>query len=181
MPADHCTLGWLLGRLHKHAFGIVMLLLGVVAMAPGVSIVAGVLLLIPSFQMIRGRMAPRFPRRIALRAWPARRLAVIVQRGIPWMRMLERVIHPRWPVPMVATKRVVGIVVMLLSLALVMTPIPFTNVLPAALISLIALAYLEEDGLVLAFALALSVVALAFAGAAAWNAVGDVRGWVRAW
>ena len=61
-PADHFTLGWLMGSLHKRSFGIIMLLLSVVAIAPGASIVAGVLLLIPAFQMIAGRPAPVFPR-----------------------------------------------------------------------------------------------------------------------
>jgi len=51
-PADHFTLGWLMGRLHKRSFGPIMLLLAVVAIAPGVSIVAGLLLMIPASQMI---------------------------------------------------------------------------------------------------------------------------------
>ena len=38
-PPDHFTLGWLMGRLHKRSFGLIMLLLAVVAIAPGVSIV----------------------------------------------------------------------------------------------------------------------------------------------
>jgi hypothetical protein len=53
-PTDHFTLGWLMSGLSKHSFGILLLLLSVVAIAPGASIVAGVLLLIPAFQMIEG-------------------------------------------------------------------------------------------------------------------------------
>jgi hypothetical protein len=60
-PMDHFTLGWLMGSLHKRSFGIITLLLAVVAIAPGVSIVAGLLLMIPAFQMIVGRPAPVFP------------------------------------------------------------------------------------------------------------------------
>jgi hypothetical protein len=47
-PPDHFTLGWLLAGLSKHSFGILLLLLSVIAIAPGASIVAGVLLLIPA-------------------------------------------------------------------------------------------------------------------------------------
>jgi hypothetical protein len=36
-----------MGSLRKRSFGIIMLLLALVAMAPGVSIVAGLLLMIP--------------------------------------------------------------------------------------------------------------------------------------
>ena len=64
-PSDHFTLGWLMSRMHKRSFGLIMLLLAVVAIAPGVSIVAGLLLMIPSFQMIAGQNLPAFPRRIA--------------------------------------------------------------------------------------------------------------------
>ncbi|QOZ66351.1 exopolysaccharide biosynthesis protein [Bradyrhizobium arachidis] len=49
---DRFTLGWLMGRLHKRSFGPIMPLLAVVAIAPDVSIVAGLLLMIPASQMI---------------------------------------------------------------------------------------------------------------------------------
>jgi len=54
-PTNHFTLSWLTSRLSKHSFGIIILLLSVIAIAPGASIVAGVLLLIPAVQMIAGR------------------------------------------------------------------------------------------------------------------------------
>ena len=104
-PADHFTLGWLMGSLRKRSFGIIMLLLAVVAIAPGVSIVAGLLLMIPAFQMIAGRTCPVFPRRIAARPLPTRHLAALVQRAVPVLRYLEKIIHPRWPTPLDATKR----------------------------------------------------------------------------
>ena len=98
-PMDHFTLDWLLGSLHKRAFGILVFLLAVVAIAPGGSIVAGVLLLIPAFQMIAGRAAPVFPRRVATRSLPTRHLAALMQRAIPVLRVLEKVSHPRWLTP----------------------------------------------------------------------------------
>jgi hypothetical protein len=78
---DYFTLGWLMGNLHKRSFGISMLLLALVAMAPGVAIVAGFLLMIPALQMIAGRPAPFFPRFIADRPLPTRQLAALVQRA----------------------------------------------------------------------------------------------------
>ena len=65
VPANHFTLAWLMGRLHTYSFGIIMLLLALVAIAPGLSIVAGLLLMVPAVQMIAGQSAPAFPRRIA--------------------------------------------------------------------------------------------------------------------
>jgi len=168
-PTDHFTLGWLMGSLRKRSFGIVMLLLALVAMAPGISFVAGLLLMIPAFQMIQGHLAPIFPRRIAARPFPARHLAVLVQRAVPVLRYLEKIIHPRWPTPLEATKRVVGVVVVILNATVVFAPIPLSNVVPALVIALISLAYLEEDGLLLAIALLSAVIVLTVAAVAVWQ------------
>ena len=102
--------------------------------------------------MIAGKPAPVFPRCIAVRPLPTRHLAALVQRAVPVLRYLEKLIHPRWPTPFEATKRVVGAVVVILSVTLVFTPIPLSNVVPAPVIALISLAYLEEDGLLLSIA-----------------------------
>ena len=152
-PTEYFTLDWLMGSLRKRSFGIIMLLLAVVAMAPGVSIVAGLLLMIPALQMIAGRPAPIFPRRIAARPLPTRHLAALVQRAVPVMRYIERIIHPRWRTPLEATKRLDGATILILSVTVVFTPIPLSNVVPAFVIALISLAYLEEDGLLLSIAL----------------------------
>ena len=170
-PTDHFTLGWLMGSLHKRSFGIIMLLLAVVAIAPGASVVAGLLLMIPAFQMIAGRSAPVFPRRIAARPLPTRHLAALVQRAVPVLKYLEKVIHPRWPTPFEATKRLVGTVVAILSATLVFIPIPLSNVLPALVIALISLAYLEEDGILLSIALLAAVIVLTIVLAAVWGMV----------
>jgi hypothetical protein len=170
-PRDHFTLGWLMGRLGKHSFGIIMLLLALVALAPGIAIVAGLLLMIPAFQMVAGHAAPFFPRGIAAHPFPTRHLAAVVQRAVPVLRYLEKMIHPRWPTPLEATKRLVGVIVVILDVPVVAAPIPLGSVVPAGVIVLIALAYLEEDGLLLAIALLAAAVVLSIAVAAVWETV----------
>jgi hypothetical protein len=174
-PKDQFTLGWLMGTLHKRSFGIVMLFCAVIAVVPGVSIVAGVVLMITAVQMIEGRLAPAFPSGIAARPLPARHLAAVLQRSLPVLRYLERVTHPRWQTPHEATKRVVGIAVLVLSIALVFTPLPLSNIPPALAIALIALAYLEEDGLLLAVGLVAGVAVVAFQVFAVWEALADAK------
>lgn len=58
-----------------------MLLLALVAMLPGISIVAGLLLVVPALEMIAGRVAPVFPRRFL--SLPTRYLARAVRRAHP--------------------------------------------------------------------------------------------------
>jgi hypothetical protein len=165
-PPDHFTLGWVMGRLSKRSFGMVMLLLALAAIAPGISIVAGLLLMILAFEMIAGRSAPTFPRRLTTRPIATRRLAGLMQQAVPILRALEKVIHPRWATPFEITKRLVGTIVLILSTILVLTPIPLSNVVPALVIALIALAYLEEDGALLIIALTAAVIVMIAAGAA---------------
>jgi hypothetical protein len=171
VPADHFTLGWLMHGLHNRSFGFIMLLLALVAIAPGVSIVAGLLLMIPALQMIADNPAPVFPRRIATRSLPTRHLAAVVQRSIPVLRSLEKVVHPRWHTPLRATKRLVGAVVLVLSMTLVFSPIPLSNVVPALVIVLISIAYLEGDGVLLLIGIVAAVMVMAIATVAVWELI----------
>jgi hypothetical protein len=171
VPSDYFTLGWLMGSLRKRSFGIVMLLLGLAASVPGVSIGAGLLLMIPACQLILGHRAPVFPRRIADHPIPTRRLAALVQRAVPVLRYLEKAIHPRWHTALQAAGRLVGAVVLVLSAALVFIPVPTSNIVPALTIVLISLAWLEEDGLLLAIAILSGLVVSALALAAVWETV----------
>ena len=169
MPTDYFTLGWLMPSLHKHSFGIIILLLALVAITPGLSILAGLLLMIPAAQMIAGKPAPVFPSRVASRSFPARRLAAVLQRAIPMLGYIERVVHPRWHTSPEATKRLVGAIVVILSATLVFIPIPLSNVVPALVIALISLAYIEGDGLLLSIAMLAAIVVLVLATAALWE------------
>jgi hypothetical protein len=125
--------------------------------------------MIPAFQMIAGQRAPAFPRRISGRALPTQHLAAVVQRAVPVLRYLEKAIHLRWLIPHEATKRVVGIVVMMLSATLIVIPVPLSNVVSALVIALISLAYLEEDGLVLSIALVAALVVLGVVLVTLWE------------
>ena len=170
-PADHFTLNWLIGSLPQRSFGVVMLLLGVLAMVPFGSMVPGFLLAILAAQMTVGRPGPVFPRRIATHPLPTRFLVRMGRQAVLVLEYLERVIRPRWPTPFGATKRIIGIVVLLLTSLILLAPVPLTNVPPAADIALISLAYIEEDGVLLAIALTLALILLAIASAAVWGAV----------
>jgi hypothetical protein len=181
VPTDHFTLGWLMHSLHKRSFGIIMLLIALVAIAPGLSIVAGLLLMIPAFQMIAGKPAPVFPRRIATRPLPTRHFVAVVQRSIPVLRYLEKMVHPRWHTPPETTKRLIGAVVVMLSATLVFIPIPLSNVVPAAVIALIALAYIEEDGVLLSIAVVAAVIVLTVAVAAIWELMVGAKWIVGLW
>ena len=167
--AGYFTLDWLMSKLQKQSFGLLMLVLAIVAAAPGICLIGGLLLLIPAFQMIIGRPAPTFPHWIGARHISTRHLGPIVQRAIAVLQYLEKTVHPRGRVPAETSKRVVGIAVVLLCARLILTPIPLSNILPAIVIALISLAYTEEDGLILSICLLAGFVIVAIDLAVVWQ------------
>ena len=67
------------------------------------------------------------------------------------------------------TKRTVGAIVLMLSVTLVFIPLPLSNVVPALVIAMLSLAYLEEDGILLLIALLTATITLSAAAAAVWG------------
>lgn len=173
-PPDHVTLGWILGGLRERSFGVIMILLALMALVPGLSIFIGLLLLPLAVQMILARRSPVLPRFVAGRRLQTRRLAHLIARVIPPLQRIEKLIRPRWPTPFEATKRVVGAVILLLSLTLI-GPIPFSQVIPSLVIMLVALCYLEEDGVMLCIALTIAFVSLSMTAATVWATIAGVE------
>jgi len=68
---------------------------------------------------------------------------------------------------------VLGLVVLTLSLQIILLPLPLSNILPAIVILLISLAYLEEDGLSVAISLTAGAGILAINGSLLWKLLQD--------
>jgi hypothetical protein len=170
LPGEHFTIEWLLGRLDRRSFGIILLVMSLVAMVPGISLLIGPLLAIPAFEMILGRSGPSFPRRIAVYPLRSSALAGIVKRALPLLAVLEKIVHPRWPISPGVSRLAAGVAILALS-GLFLAPLPLIQIVPALLVALIALAYLEEDGLLLCLSLLGAFILLAVATAAVWGAV----------
>jgi hypothetical protein len=170
-PPDHFTLGWLMSTLHQRSFGFLMLFLGLLATAPIGSMVPGLVLAAVAMQMIAGRREPAFPHFIAARRLPSRYLFRLGGRAIPVLRYLENAVHPRWPTIFEAAKRSVGVMVLLLTAVLLLTPVPLSNIAPAIVVVFISVAYIEEDGLLLCFALLIAVVLIGVVSAAVWGTI----------
>jgi hypothetical protein len=173
-PGEAVSLGWVIERLGERSFGLLMFLLALIALVPGLSGFIGVLLMIPAFQMIMARRVPVLPRFIARRQIPRQHLGRLIARMVPLLRRAERLFKPRWPTPFESTRRVVGVVILLLGATLI-EPIPFSHVIPSLVIMLVAIAYLEEDGVFLCVALFVALVSLAITAAGIWGTVAGVN------
>src|SRR5256886_7670394 len=170
-PADYVTVGWLTSTLHRHSFGIIMLCLGLLATTPVGSTVPGLILVVMAAQLIVGRAEPVFPHFIMTRRLSTKQLLWLGGRAIHVLKYFEKAVHPRWPMTFEVAKRAVGVMVLLLTIVLLLTPVPLSNVAPAMVISLISLAYVEEDGLLLSVALLAAITLIGIASAAIWGTI----------
>lgn len=147
-PADMLALGDLLDGLGPRGFGVLLFLAIPPSFFPGVAAIIGspVVILIGLHLLLR-RPHVWLPGFLARRG-PHRALIIrFDQRFSPWLARLERWVKPRWqglidhPLAGIYT----GLLLVLLGVLLAL-PIPFTNLLFALLLLLIALALLERDG-----------------------------------
>jgi hypothetical protein len=178
-PADYVTLDWLIRELHERSFGLVMLLMALVALLPGGSTFIGVLLIYPATQMILAHESPKLPAFIARRRLPTSRLARVLGRASAVLRRMETFIRPRWRTLFVATKRIIGVVILGLAPTLIW-PFPFSHIIPALVVMLLSFAFLEEDGVLLAIAMVAAVCSFAITALTVWAGikVTNLLGWL---
>jgi hypothetical protein len=164
------SIGWLIGELGERSFGLTLLVMAIVALVPGVSTIVGLLIAWPAVQLILGHDTPTLPRAIARREIPVERLARVIDVVVPRLAWVERLVRPRWPTIFETTRRLAGAAMLLVGLTLI-SPVPFSHVVPALVVMLLALAYLEEDGFALLLALSAALCSLAVTAATFWGAV----------
>jgi hypothetical protein len=164
------SIGWLISELGERSFGLTLIVMAIVALLPGASTIVGLLIAWPAIQLMLGHDTAALPRAMARREVGVERLARVIDVVVPRLAWVERLVRPRWPVVFQTLRRLVGAAMLLVGLTLV-SPVPFGHVVPALVIMLLALAYLEEDGFALLLALFAALCSLAVTGAALWGAV----------
>lgn len=164
------TVAWLIEQLGTRSFGLILFVLAIIGFIPGASMLVGVLIAWPAFQMILGHDASVLPRLIARRSVSVNRLSRVIQFTSHRLKWVERLVRPRWPTPFQTTKRLTGFVMLLLGFTMI-SPIPFSQYVPALVIMLLALAYLEEDGVALLVALIAALSSLTVTAATVWGVV----------
>lgn len=176
-PDGPVDLEWLLGNLDKRSFGLLLLLLGLLVIIPGIATIATLALLFPAVEMMLGRRAPSFPRVISKRQFDFKRFKRFTIAVSPMLQAIERISRPRWDARHDVIDRLVGLVVFLLAFS-AGWPLPLVNVIPGMVVVLIAVAYLQEDGLLLAVAMAAALLCLLGLGFTLWASVSAVMEWM---
>lgn len=141
------SIGELLAQFQRRSYGGVFLILALLAILPGISVLAGIALLVPSMQFIGGYRAPIFPKSIGEKSVSVEGLKKWGFIVANWIEKLEKLVKPRFPqLTNSIARRVIGLTIFLLAIV-VAIPFPFSNFPPAIAIICFALALLERDGL----------------------------------
>lgn len=148
---EKVTLAQLRRQLGERAFGLMIFVLAIpnclpIAALPGFSVITGIGLVFFTLQLSVDQREPYLPRWLMRRSFPRGHLQKVLVKAAPLLRQVEKLVVPRWSGLVTGTgERVLGVVALLLSITLLL-PIPFANFLPAAALTVFALALISRDG-----------------------------------
>ena len=162
---DGITLNQLLERTGGRGFYLVVILMAlpfiVPLSIPGVSTVLGLAVALLSFKIALGA-SPRLPRFMGDRKLSPDFQGTVLRGSVKFVRLVEKLVRPR-RTPWMTTRpaRFINALLMTfmgLLLAMPFPPLPpLTNALPCYCIILLAASMMEEDGVTIWFAYALSL------------------------
>ncbi len=156
LPDGNLSLGELLDQFGDEGLLLLTIFLTLVFLIPvsipGVSTAFGAAILLVGFSRLRNKPL-WLPQRLRARSIPAAKLRPALERGLHWVRRLEKVSRPH-RLPGLADDGVVGVfnnLAFILGALLLMAPfglVPFSNTLPAIALLLFAIGFLQRDGVV---------------------------------
>nr|WP_246710779.1 exopolysaccharide biosynthesis protein [Mesorhizobium sp. RMAD-H1] len=145
-------------------------LVNLLPLPPGTGIVTGIPLALISGQMVLGWETPWLPRFLRERSMTPERFRQLSQRGVPWLKRIERFIQPRaWPFARRHGDRWLGLLTLILGLAVVF-PIPLSNWLPAFATAIIGAALTERDGILMGIGVLIGFISLGIIAAVLFTA-----------
>ena len=181
VTGERVTLGDMAEFLGDRSIGGLLLILALpMALpvpAPGISVLFGVPLIVISAQLALGYRRAWLPGRLARRSVSRSVFLTIIDRMLPTLRRLERIVRPRagwlagpW------TRVPVGIVCLVLAIIITL-PVPLGHVVPGTAISVLALGLIERDGVAIALGIFTAVFGLAVVIVASAGILNAARLW----
>ncbi|WP_299962246.1 exopolysaccharide biosynthesis protein [uncultured Roseobacter sp.] len=175
------TLAWILDQLHERAFGFFLLVLALPCCIPflyGIPQIVSLPLMFVSAQILLGRKTPWLPAGLAARTVSSEGLQSLARRAGPWLHRIEAVSRPRQTgLTRPPVDRLVGLSLVLFS-ASILVPLPGTNTIPGVAVVLVAMGFLQRDGILVILGMVLGtawIASLVFAGA---TLASLIKGWM---
>lgn len=153
--------------LGERAFGIVLLFFALpsalpFSAIPGISVVFSVPIILFACQMIFARKILWLPKIIAERTIQQKTISRVIHATVPLLIKIEYFLKPRWSFMTCRFMEIInGFIIFSLAI-LLMLPIPFSNYIFAALLSIFGLGLIEKDGLFLVLGYLCSILYISF-------------------
>lgn len=147
---DNIKIGTLLKSIDSGGFALLNLIFSIILMIPlppPIAIIAGLIVMFLSFQMIIGMKEVWLPKFITEKSIKRSTLTVIVEKSTIYLYKLERFTRRRFTfVSNPITERIIGAFIFFLA-GITLTPIVFANTIPGLAIILISFGMINKDGL----------------------------------
>ena len=147
---DNIKVGTLLKSIDSGGFALLNLIFSIILMIPlppPIAIIAGLIIMFLSFQMIIGMKEVWLPKIITEKSIKRTTLTVIVEKSTIYLYKLERFTRRRFTfVSNPITERIIGAFIFFLA-GITLTPIVFANTIPGLAIILISFGMINKDGL----------------------------------
>lgn len=147
---DNIKIGTLLKSIDSGGFALLNLIFAIILMIPlppPIAIIAGLIIMFLSFQMIIGMKEVWLPKIITEKSIKRSTLSIIVEKSTIYLYKLERFTRRRFTfVSNPVTERIIGAFIFFLA-AITLTPIVFANTIPGLAIILISFGMINKDGL----------------------------------
>jgi hypothetical protein len=162
---ERIYLGDLLDILRDRAFGIVLVILALPCALPflyGVPQVISLPMLFVTVQVALGRRTLWLPDALRRRSFSRAGFSDMVRRGLPLLRRLERLSHPRlmW-LARSPFDRLIGVFLVLFSISIAV-PLPLTNTTPGIAVAIVSIGFIERDGVLVLGGTVLGTAWIAF-------------------
>ena len=147
---DNIKIGTLLKSIDSGGFALLNLIFSIILMIPlppPIAIIAGLIIMFLSFQMIIGMKEVWLPKFITEKSIKRSTLTIIVEKSTVYLYKLERFTRRRFTfVSNPITERIIGAFIFFLA-GITLTPIVFANTIPGLAIILISFGMINKDGL----------------------------------
>lgn len=170
--------------LAERGLAALLFLFGALNMLPlplGTSLISGIPALILAWQMMLQRDSVWLPRVLLERPLTETHVDALRRQIVPRLYWLEKFVRPRyWPLSRGQDERIIGFLCVILAIALII-PVPLGNWPPACSITILSLALLQRDGILLLAGVAASVISLTIFAAVVISAFMLTDGLLAAW
>ncbi|WP_188912519.1 exopolysaccharide biosynthesis protein [Salinarimonas ramus] len=175
VEGDRISIREIVEAFGERAFGFVIILFSLpncIPAPPGMNSVFGLPVLLFAVQMALGKRRPWLPRRLMDKTFAVSTFRKIIDLAEPRLRWVESLCRPRYT-GLFGDRgdRLIGVFAVLLA-ACVIIPLPGTNFVPSIALVVLAIAIMQEDGVMLGIGGLLGLAGMVYTVGLSWAIVG---------